>query len=220
MVADYEEAANLDENKQRDNTASNFWHNYKAGIMTIANNKQEAMAFAKRLVNEMIPAERKKFTIMIRNYEKLIGADGKHLSYDQKIIDFYDNMGLKITNNSIWRDHVDKKYNTLDAIKQNTEVFDKEGQPLDKTCRMKIGDTIKISVTVESALRKKKIRLPVQEYRLIAHSKEINSVALISADGKQKIIKNREDFIKEVQKLENKLLKKQQKQDRYESISM
>ena len=220
MLDDYLEAAHLDEKKQRANTASNFWHNYKAGVMTIANNKQEAMAFAKRLVIEMIPSEREKFAAMVRKYEKLRGTDGKHLSYDQRIIDFYDNMGLKITNNSIWRDHVDEKYNTLDAIKQNTEVFDKEGQPLDKSCRMKIGDTIKMSVTVDSALSNKKIKLPIQEYRLVAHSKDNNSVALISADGKQKIIKNREDFIKEVQKVEKKLMKKQQREDRYESISM
>ena len=100
MLDDYLEAAHLDEKKQRANTASNFWHNYKAGVMTIANNKQEAMAFAKRLVNEMIPSEREKFSAMVRKYEKLRGTDGKHLSYDQRIIDFYDNMGLKITNNS------------------------------------------------------------------------------------------------------------------------
>ncbi|WP_288958423.1 hypothetical protein [uncultured Treponema sp.] len=222
MIADYEEAAHLDEKKQRDNTASNFWHNYQAGVMTLANNKQEAMAFAKRLVNEMIPSEREKFANMVRKYENIKGADGKHLSYDQRILDTYEKItkGLTITNKSIWRDHVNDKYNTLDAIKQNTEVFDKEGQSLDKTCRMKIGDTIKISVTVDSALSNKKIKLPPQEYRLVAHSKDNNSVALISADGKQKIIKNREDFIKEVQKIEKKQLKKQQKQDRYESISM
>lgn len=220
MIDDYREAANLDEREQRANTASNFWHNYQAGVMTLANNKQEAMAFAKRLVNEMIPSEREKFATMVKKYEKLRGSDGKHLSYDQRIIDFYDNMGLKITSNSIWRDHIDDKYNTLDAIKQNTEVFDKEGQHLDKTCRMKIGDTIKMSVTVDSALNNKKIKLPIQEYRLVAHSKDNNSVALISTDGKQKIIKNRDDFINEVQKIEKKQLKKQQKQDRYESISM
>lgn len=220
MIDDYREAANLDEREQRANIASNFWHNYQAGVMTLANNKQEAMAFAKRLVNEMIPSEREKFATMVKKYEKLRDSDGKHLSYDQRIIDFYDNMGLKITSNSIWRDHINDKYNTLDAIKQNTEVFDKEGQPLDKTCRMKIGDTIKMSVTVDSALSNKKIKLPIQEYRLVAHSKDNNSVALISADGKQKIIKNRDDFINEVQKIEKRQLKKQQKQDRYESISM
>lgn len=220
MIDDYKEAANLDEKEQRANTASNFWHNYQAGVMTLANNKQEAMAFAKRLVNEMIPAEREKFATMVKKYEKLRGSDGKHLSYDQRIIDFYDNIGLKITSNSIWRDHVDDKYNTLDAIKKNTEVFDKEGQPLDKTCRMKIGDTIKMSVAVDSVLSNKKIKLPIQEYRLVAHSKDNNSVALISADGRQKIIKNREDFIKEVQKVEKKMMTKQQRQDKYESISM
>lgn len=220
MIDDYREAANLDEKEQRENTASNFWHNYQAGVMTLANNKQEAMAFAKRLVNEMIPAERKKFSRMVRKYEKLRGPDGIHLSYDKRIIDFYDNMGLKITSNSIWRDHVNDKYNTLDEIKQNTEVFDKEGQPLDKTCRMKIGDTIKMSVTVDSVMSNKKIKLPIQEYHLVAHSKDNNSVALISADGKQKIIKNRDDFIKAVQKIEKKQLRKQQRQDRHESISM
>lgn len=222
MYDDYLEAANLDEKRQRADTADNFWHNYQAGVMTLANNKQEAMAFAKRLVNEMIPVEREKFAAMVRKYEKLKGPNGKHLSYDQRILERYEDItkGLKITNNSIWRDHVGKEYDTLDAIKQNTEVFDKEGQPLDKTCRMKIGDTIKISVTADSALSNKKIKLPPQEYRLVAHSKDSNSVALISADGKQKIIKNREDFIKEVQKVEKRQIKKQQRQDKYESISM
>lgn len=222
MIDDYLEAANLDEKKQKVNTASNFWHNYQAGVMTLANNKQEAMAFAKRLVNEMIPSERKKFAAMVKNYEKIKGADGKHLSYDQRILERYEDItkGLQITNKSIWRDHVDKKYDTLETIKQNTEVFDIEGQSLDKTCRMKIGDTIKMSVTVDSALSNKKIELPPQEYKLVAHSKDNNSVALISVDGKQKIIKSRDDFIKEVQKVEKKLIKKQQKQDRYESISM
>ena len=222
MIDDYLEAANLDEKKQRANTASNFWHNYQAGVMTLANNKQEAMAFAKRLVNEMIPSERKKFAAMVKNYEKIIDADGKHLSYDKRILERYEDItkGLQITNKSIWRDHVDKKYDTLETIKQNTEVFDIEGQSLDKTCRMKIGDTIKMSVTVDSALSNKKIKLPPQEYKLVAHSKDNNSVALISVDGKQKIIKSRDDFIKEVQKVEKKLIKKQQKQDRYESISM
>ena len=71
MMADYEEAAHLDEKKQRDNTASNFWHNYQAGVMTLTNNKQEAMAFAKRLVNEMIPSEREKFANMVRKYENI-----------------------------------------------------------------------------------------------------------------------------------------------------
>ena len=222
MIDDYLEAANLDEKKQKVNTASNFWHNYQAGVMTLANNKQEAMAFAKRLVNEMIPSERKKFAAMVKNYEKIIDADGKHLSYDKRILERYEDItkGLQITNKSIWRDHVDKKYDTLETIKQNTEVFDIEGQSLDKTCRMKIGDTIKMSVTVDSALSNKKIKLPPQEYKLVAHSKDNNSVALISVDGKQKIIKSRDDFIKEVQKVEKKLIKKQQKQDRYESISM
>ena len=55
---------------------------------------------------------------------------------------------------------------------------------------MKIGDTIKMSVTVDSALSNKKIKLPPQEYKLVAHSKDNNSVALISVDAKQKIIKH------------------------------
>lgn len=222
MYDDYLEAAHLDEKRQRANTANNFWHNYQAGVLTLANNKQEAMAFAKRLVNEMIPAEKEKFANMVRKYEKIKGADGKNLSYDQRILEQYEDItkGLRITNNSIWRDHVGKEYDTLDAIKRNTEVIDKEGQPLDKSCLMRIGDTIKMSVTVDSALSNKQIKLPLQEFRLVAHSKDNNSVALISADGKQKIIKNREDFIKKVQKIEKRQIRKQQRQDRYESISM
>ena len=55
------------------------------------------------------------------------------------------------------------------------------------------------------------MKLPPQEFKLTSYSIDTNSVALVSADGKQKIIKQRDVFIKEVHKLEKKQLKQVKK---------
>ena len=63
----YYQAAELDEETQRDNTAENFWHNYKAGVIAECNNKQEAMQFAQNLIKRMGAEERRKFFVMAKN---------------------------------------------------------------------------------------------------------------------------------------------------------
>lgn len=222
VIQRYTEAAELDETKQRDNTAKNFWHNYQAAVMSHCNSPAEAMEWAKRLVSEMIPSEKAEFAKMIEAYEKIHDENGRNLSYDKRILDAYQDFtkGMKITDNSIWRDFSDDKNNVLDAIKSNTEVFDKEGQALDRSCDMKIGDTIRIKLTVESALGREPMTLPSTEYRLVAHSKDTNTVALISVDGKSKIIKSREEFIENVRKIEKRQRRIRRREDMSSTIAI
>ena len=210
--AEYRENLKLDEREQRVNTAANFWHNYQAGVLNYANNKKEAMNFAKRLISEMIPEEKEKFYKTVAKYEKIKDKNGKHLSYDQRILEKYDEItkSLTIKNTSIWRKYANEKENTLEQIKMYTEVFDKPGYKLDESCNLKIGDAIKLSVSVDG-LKGKKLKFPPQEFKLTSYSIDTNSVALVSADGKQKIIKQRDVFIKEVHKLEKKQLKQVKK---------
>ena len=211
----YYEAAELDEEIQRDNTAENFWHNYKAGVMSECNNKQEAMQFAQSLVRRMSEEERQKFFAAAKKYESIKDENGKPLSYDKRILDYYEEAtkGMKIKSTSIFRDYKNPNLNVLDAIKRNTEVFDREGTPIDRNLSMRVGDSIKLRLTIDSPTDRRSIRLPPTDFKVVSYSKDNNSIALISEDGKQKYIKPLDDFIAMAQKLEKKQERKQRKED-------
>ncbi|MBQ8678980.1 MAG: hypothetical protein IJ530_04370 [Treponema sp.] len=211
----YYEATELDEEIQRDNTAENFWHNYKAGVMSECNNKQEAMQFAQNLVRRMSEEERQKFFAVAKKYESIKDENGKYLSYDKRILDYYDEAtrGMKIKSTSIFRDYKNPNLNVLDAIKRNTEVFDREGTLIDRSLNMRIGDSIKLRLTIDSPTDRRSIRLPPTDFKVVSYSKDNNSIALISEDGKQKYIKPLDDFITMAQKLEKKQERKQRKED-------
>ena len=101
----------------------------------------------------------------------------------------------------------------LDAIKRNTEVFDREGTLIDRSLNMRIGDSIKLRLTIDSPTDRRSIRLPPTDFKVVSYSKDNNSIALISEDGKQKYIKPLDDFITMAQKLEKKQERKQRKED-------
>lgn len=211
----YYTAAELDEEIQRDNTAENFWHNYKAGVMSECNNKQEAMQFAQNLVRRMSEEERRKFFAVAKKYESIKDENGKPLSYDRRILDYYEEAakGMKIKSTSIFRDYKNPNLNVLDAIKRNTEVFDREGTLIDRSLSMRVGDSIKLRLTIDSPTDRRGIRLPPTDFKVVSYSKDNNSIALISEDGKQKYIKPLDDFIAMAQKLEKKQERKQRKED-------
>ncbi len=222
VVQRYYQAAELDEEIQRENTAENFWHNYKAGVMGECNNKQEAMHFAQNLIKRMSGEERQKFFVMARKYEIIKDENGKPLSYDKRILDYYDEAtkGMTIRNTSVFRDYKTPNLNVLDAIKRNTEVFDVEGTPIDGSINMRVGDSIKLRLSIESPTDRKSIKLPPTDYKVVSYSKDNNSVALISKDGKQKYIKPLDDFIAMAQKLEKKQERKQSREDWENSMEM
>lgn len=222
VIQRYYKAAELDEEKQRENTAENFWHNYKAGVLSECNNKQEAMLFAQNLVKTMSEEERQKFFVMAKKYESIKDENGKNLSYDKRILDYYEEAtrGMTIRSKSIFRDYKDPNLNVLDAIKRNTEVFDREGTPIDHSLSIRVGDSIKLRLTIDSPTARRSIKLPPTDFRVVSYSKDNNSVALISKDRKQKYIKPLDDFITMAQKLEKKQERKQWKEDWENSMEM
>lgn len=215
VVQRYYKTTELDEGNQRENTAENFWHNYKAGVLAECNNKQEAMRFAQNLVRRMGEEERQKFFAMAKKYENIKDENGKNLSYDKRIFDYYEEAtrGMAIKSKSIFRDYKDPNLNVLDAIKRNTEVFDREGTPIDQSIGMRVGDSIKLRLVIDSPTDRSGIKLPPTDFKVVSYSKDNNSIALISKDGKQKYIKPLDDFIAAVQKLEKRQERKQRRED-------
>lgn len=215
VVQRYYKTTELDEGNQRENTAENFWHNYKAGILAECNNKQEAIQFAQNLVRRMGGEERQKFFAMAKKYESIKDDNGRNLSYDKWILDHYEEAtrGMAIKSKSIFRDYKDPNLNVLDAIKRNTEVFDREGTPIDQSIGMRVGDSIKLRLVIDSPTDRRGIKLPPTDFKVVSYSKDNNSVALISKDGKQKYIKPLDDFIAAARKLEKRQERKQRRED-------
>lgn len=85
---------------------------------------------------------------------------------------------------------------------------------------MRVGDFIKVRLTINSPTARRSIKLPPTDFKIVAYSKDNNSIALISKDGKQKYIKPLDDFIAMAQKLEKKLEQKQRKEYWENSMEM
>lgn len=121
---------------------------------------------------------------------------------------------------SIFRDYKDPNLNVLDAIKRNIEVFDREGVSIDKSIGLRAGDSIKLRLVIDSPTGRRGIKLPPTDFKVMSYSKDNNSIALISKDGKQKYIKPLDGFIVAAQKLEKKQERKQRREDRENSMEI
>lgn len=67
---------------------------------------------------------------------------------------------------------------------------------------MRVGDSIKLRLTIDSPTGRRGIKLPPADFKVVLYSKDTNSIALISKDGKQKHIKPPDDFIATAQRVE------------------
>lgn len=208
---EYLQKAHLDENEQRPNNFSNFTHNFNAYCRKGANNVKEAMDFGKRLIQNMRPEEREKLKTQMLKWEKLTGK-----SYTQRLAEEYkENVSDRpITDKTAFTKE------TLDAIRYNTETISHKGAPLDKSCRMKVGDTIKMKITVPDCLGRRNKKLPIQTLELVSHSPDGNSVVLMDEKHLSKYVIPRDDFIKTVQKQERKQIKAERRADRKTAVSM
>lgn len=208
---EYLQKAHLDENEQRPNNSSNFTHNFNAYCRKGANNVKEAMDFGKRLIQNMRPEEREKLKTQMLKWEKLTGK-----SYTKRLAEEYkENVSDRPIN-----DKTAFTKETLDAIRYNTETISHKGAPLDKSCRMKVGDTIKMKITVPDCLGRRNRKLPIQTLELVSHSPDGNSVVLMDEKHLSKYVIPRDDFIKTVQKQERKQMKAERRADRKAAVSM
>ena len=76
-----------------------------------------------------------------------------------------------------------------------------------------MGDSIKLRLVIDSPTDRRGIKLPPTDFQVVSYSKDNNSIALISKDGKQKYIKPLDDFIAATQKLEKRQERKQRRED-------
>ena len=209
IIDRYNENANLDENKQRLNTAANFWHNYKAYCRSHCSNQVEAIEAAKKIIQEMQFEEQVKIKGQILQYQKLTGE-----SYNDRILSFYRDSvsNLTIRNTSAF----DEK--TLVTIKHYTDVNTIVGSKLDSDCKIKIGDTIKMNIDCKDLFNESVVKRPAQELTLVSSCKENNTVVLIDKKQTSKFVMNRDEFIQKVQEIERKQLKYEKKHARDEYV--
>lgn len=205
----YNECALLDENKQRVNTAVNFWHNYKAYCRKHCNNEAEAMDAAKKIVREMKLEEQIKLKNQMLRYQKLTEQ-----SYNDRLIDFYKGSvaDLKIHDTSGFHE------STLELIRHNTEINTKIGSKFDTNCNIKIGDVIKMNIDCKDVFKKSIFKQPAKELILVSSCEENNTVVLMDKSKTSKFIIARDDFVRKVQKIERKQMRTQKKQERDEYI--
>ena len=203
-IEEYRQKAQLDENEQRKNTAENFTHNFTAFCRKGANNVQEAMDFAVRLLQDMRPEEREKTKAQMLSWEKQSG-----ISYTQRLNQEYQD---SVSDKPI----VDKTHfagTVLDAVRRNTEVITLEGSKLDKNCKLKVGESINMEIAISDCLGRKKQKLPKQKMVLVSHSPDSNAVVLMDEKGLSKYVLPRDEFIKNVQKYEKKQEKNNNKEN-------
>ena len=195
-LQEYRQKAQLDENEQRPNNAENFTHNFTAFCRKGANSVQEAMDFAiHNLIGNMRPEEREKLKAQMLDWEKKSGK-----SYTERLTEEYrQNVSDKPIIDKTAFDR-----NVLDSIRYNTEVIDREGAKLDKSCKLTVGESVKMQLSVPDCLGRKNYKLPVQNLVLVSHCPDNNSVVLMDEKHLSKYILPRDEFIKNVQKYEKK----------------
>jgi hypothetical protein len=223
-AAGFEKMMEKDADRRRPNTAANFWHNYKILCRQQASNPQEAMEVARSIVRQMPKEEQAKLRRSIKAYESatksltanpLLKAFVKpRETYNQRILAFYEEnvRDLPIKNRS------PHGYETLSVIRHGEDTVDFPGKGIDPTLKLKIGDTVKLSLQCKTLFGESRKRLPVTAFTVVSASADLNKIVLLDKTGRTKYTLTRDDFIAKMQKLEKKLDRKQWREDRYESM--
>jgi hypothetical protein len=223
-VTRFEKMMEKDADERRPNTAANFWHNYKILCREQASNPQEAMEVARAIVRQMPPREQVKLRHTIKAYE----AAAKPLvsnplfkvfvqpreTYNQRILNFYEESvrDLPIRNRS------PHGHEALAPIRCGVDTVDIPGKPLDPALKLKIGDTVKLSLQCRTLFGESRKRLPITGCTVVSASSDLNKIVLLDKAGTTKYTLARDEFIAKMQKLERKLDRKQMREDRFESM--
>jgi hypothetical protein len=77
---------------------------------------------------------------------------------------------------------------------------------------------VKLSLQCRTLFGESRKRLPVTAFTVVSASSDLNKIILLDKTGKTKYTLSRDEFITKMQKLEKKLDRKQQREDRYESM--
>jgi hypothetical protein len=223
-AARFEKMMDRDTDGRRPNTAANFWHNYKILCRQQASNPQEAMDVARSIVRQMPKEEQEKLRCSIKAYENetkpltanpLLKAFVKPKeTYNQRILAFYEEnvRDLPIKNRS------PHGHGALSVIRQGVDTVDTPGKDIDPAVKLRIGDTVKLSLQCKTLFGENRKRLPVTAFTVVSASGDLNKIVLLDKTGRNKYTLAKDDFIAKMQKLEKKLDRKQRREDRYESM--
>jgi hypothetical protein len=220
----YDRMIARDAEDTRPNTAANFWHNYRILCRRQASNPQEAMEVAKAIAGQMPKRERDKFRHTITAYEKATRKlTGNPLlrpfvkpqeTYNQRILNYYEEnvKDLPIKHTGV------SGRGSLGIVWRGAASTDVPGQKIDPALRLKIGDTVKLSLDCKTLFGETRKRLPVTSFTVVSASDDLNKIVLLDKTGNSKYTLAKDAFTEKMRKLERKLEKHQRKQDKYESM--
>jgi hypothetical protein len=223
-ITRFETMMEKDTDERRSNTAANFWHNYKILCRQQASNPQEAMDVARSIVRQMQQGEQAKLRQSIKAYEAaakplvsnpLLKAFVKpRETYNQRILAFYEEnvRDLPVKNRS------PHGHEALSIIRHGADTVDTPGKSIDPALKLKIGDTVKMSLHCRTLFGESRKRLQVTPFTVVSASADLNKIILLDKTGRTKYTLTRDEFIAKMQKLEKKLDRKQRREDRYESM--
>jgi hypothetical protein len=220
----YESMIAKDAGETRPNSAANFWHNYKILCRRQASNPQEAMEVAKAVVGQMPLREQEKFRRNIKAYERatrnlvtnpLLRPFVKpQETYNQRILNYYEEnvKDLPIKDTSV------HGQDALTVIRHGVTSSDVPGQAIDPALRLKIGDTVKLSLDCKTLFGENRKRLPVTEFTVVSASDDLNKIVLVDKKGNSKYTLAKDAFTGKMRKLERKQEKRRHKQEDFEFI--
>jgi hypothetical protein len=223
-VTRFETMMEKDADERRPDTAANFWHNYRILCRQQASNPREAMEVARAIVRQMPLREQVKLRHSIKAYEAaakplvsnpLLKAFVKpRETYNQRILSFYEEnvRDLPIKNRSPHGREV------LAASGRGIDTVDTPGKSIDPALKLKIGDTVKLSLQCKTLFGENRKRLPVTAFTVVSASADFNKIVLLDKTGKNKYTLARDEFIAKTRNLEKKLDRQRRREDRFESM--
>jgi hypothetical protein len=198
VIKKYEQEVSADVDKTRPNTASNFWHNYRVLARREALNPVDAARIATRIYCDMNYEERAKFDKSIALYEK-----ERKESYNTRIARYYEQAvkDIPITNRTPHDGYA------LKTILHNDDSIDTKGKSIDKSIRLKIGDQVKLNISIPDFTTFAQLKTIKTDLYLASSSENLNKVILMSRDNSSKYILPRDTFIANMQKIEKRMEK-------------
>jgi hypothetical protein len=111
---------------------------------------------------------------------------------------------------------------SLAAIRHGADTVDTPGKPVDPALKLRIGDTVKLSLHCRTLFGESRKRLPVTAFTVVSASALTNKIVLLDKTGRTRYTFARDEFIAKTiaktQKLERKLDRRQRREERYESM--
>jgi hypothetical protein len=195
IIKHYKQEVSADVDATRPNTATNFWHNYRVLACKEALNPVDAARIARRIYSGMKFDERIKFDASISAYEK-----ERNESYNTRINRFYE----EVVKNKPIKNRTPHDGASLVTMRHNDDSIDTKGKPIDAKLRLKIGDPVKLTITLPDFVTFGELKKLKTDLYLASSSENLNKVVLMSRDNTSKYTIPRDQFINNMLNIERR----------------